>query len=178
MTTEKLITEKGKSYWANNGAYSEMFDIIWHELIPSSGNAETVHGELVRCFGRLNYEFGNNGNCNLHDWVSETCPHCDGDGYESNYSFNDDEEEQETCSYCDGNGNVEEVFEIDDYYSSMLHFVDNYLTCDSVDNLREFLLNPRYHYGNYTFDEDQMSFYNAVGDAVGHYIENNPNKNL
>jgi hypothetical protein len=200
MKTEKLITEKGKSYWANNGAYSTLLDEKWNELVPSSGNAETLHGELIRCFGRLNYEFGNNGNCNAINFTKDTCHSCCGDGYEERdcYScdggkiYDEDTEEEsdctecdglgyttENCYNCDGDGEIEEDISIDDYYQDMIDFlIINLPDSTSVENLQDFLVDKNKGYSRYKFDENEMAIYNAVGDAVGHFILNNPNNSL
>jgi ankyrin repeat protein len=42
----------------------EEFDRLWDELVPSSGQADTVQGELVRAIGRLSDEAYRNGNGN------------------------------------------------------------------------------------------------------------------
>lgn len=40
---------------------NKQFENLWNELIPASGNCETLAGELVRAAGRLQYDFYNNG---------------------------------------------------------------------------------------------------------------------
>jgi hypothetical protein len=37
---------------------------LWSELVPPSGQATSVQGELVRCIGKLTDEAYRNGNCN------------------------------------------------------------------------------------------------------------------
>lgn len=37
---------------------------LWNKLVPRSGQARTVQGEIVRCAGRLTDEAYRNGNCN------------------------------------------------------------------------------------------------------------------
>lgn len=37
---------------------------LWEELVPSSGQAETLQGELIRCAGKLTDEAYRNGNIN------------------------------------------------------------------------------------------------------------------
>jgi hypothetical protein len=44
------------------------FDALWEELVPASGEAASVQGEVVRCIGRLRSEAWRNGNAN---WDSE-----------------------------------------------------------------------------------------------------------
>jgi len=50
---EKRNTPAGNTYWDDNGAYQKEHDKLYKELVPSQGDAETVHGELVRIAGRL-----------------------------------------------------------------------------------------------------------------------------
>ena len=40
------------------------FDDLWSRLIPTSGQADTVQGELVRAVGRMHEEFLRNGYAN------------------------------------------------------------------------------------------------------------------
>ena len=40
---------------------------LWDELVPASGQCETVQGEIVRCIGKLTDEAYRNGNCNWGD---------------------------------------------------------------------------------------------------------------
>lgn len=42
----------------------EIFSKLWDELVPQSGDAKTIQGEVIRAFGRLQYEWLNNGNGN------------------------------------------------------------------------------------------------------------------
>jgi RecJ-like exonuclease len=200
MVTTKLTTEKGKSYWQDNGAYSDLLNEKWKELVPVSGNADTLHGELIRCFARLNYEFNNNGNCNCIEHRSETCYECGGGGFQDVYCsncdsgkiYNDDDDDfedcsecngsgfiQEDCSECCGDGSIDGEISIDDYYQDMIDFLSfNLPNSDCVDNLTQFILDKSKGYSKYKFNEEEMAVYNAVGDAVGHFVINHPNKNL
>lgn len=49
---------------ASDEAWRAQFDSLWRELVPRSGEAETVQGELVRSLGRLADEALRNGNMN------------------------------------------------------------------------------------------------------------------
>ena len=59
---EKGKTRLGNSYWDNTGYYQDIYDRLYDNLVPSNGDADTIHGELIRCIGRLYYDFCNNGN--------------------------------------------------------------------------------------------------------------------
>ena len=195
---KKLTTPKGKSYWAENGAYSELISQKYNELVPASGEADTIHGELVRCISRLVYEYCNNGNCNAIDTHRETCEECDGSGYEEqdcHYCENgevwdDDEEdyvpcdecdgeghEMVDCSYCGGDCEIDGDRFITEYYDKMLDFLeDNLLDINCVHELRQFMLRTDIGYSSYTFDDSEMKFYNAVADEVGYQVSTTENQ--
>lgn len=61
------LTEDGKSYWERNGAYQKEYDDLFNRLVPATGNAETIAGEMIRGVSRLYYDYFNNGNCNVAD---------------------------------------------------------------------------------------------------------------
>lgn len=52
------------AYWNSAGRYQAQFDQFTQELMPASGAAETVAGELVRSANRIYYDAYNNGFCN------------------------------------------------------------------------------------------------------------------
>ncbi|RYG70638.1 hypothetical protein EON80_07370 [bacterium] len=51
-------------YGKGQGRYNQEYRELWDKLVPASGQASTVQGELVRVIGRLASEFYRNGNCN------------------------------------------------------------------------------------------------------------------
>ena len=164
---EKLITEKGKSYWNNNGAYQKEYEELYEKLVPSSGEADSIHGEMIRAVSRLFYDFCNNGNCNVIEIEQDTCQECGGCGYEDN----DDEDGIEDCYWCDGQGTEEGDIVIDDYYQEMIDFLeDNMDNTKSLDVLIDFLEDKSYGYGKYTFNDKEMKIYNDLVDAVMYQI--------
>jgi len=44
-----------------NSINSERFEKMWEELVPASGNASSLAGEMIRAAGRLRHDFYNNG---------------------------------------------------------------------------------------------------------------------
>jgi hypothetical protein len=50
----------------NNGDYFETAKVMWHKLVPKSGQAATVQGELLRAIEKLRDEAQRNGNVNFH----------------------------------------------------------------------------------------------------------------
>lgn len=51
-------------YVKGEGRYEKEYGALWKALVPASGQAETVQGELVRVVGRLASEYYRNGNIN------------------------------------------------------------------------------------------------------------------
>lgn len=175
---EKRITPEGQSYWNNNGAYQEEHDRLWEELVPASGSAPTIHGELIRAVGRLFYEFCNNGNCNAIEVETGTCSHCGGDGEEYR-GYDEDEEEDvyDECDWCDGSGEEEGDTVITPFYASFLDLIEENVPGAPVQELRDFMEDNSRGYSRYKFDDEEMSIYNALTDAVIHHIlttENSP----
>ena len=109
-------TENGNSYWNNNGAYSKELYELYIKLVPDSGNAQTVHGELVRAVSRLGYEYYNNGNCNA----------CDPYYADPEHDVDDNGEE-----YCINDGEIKRI-DIDEYYDNMLNFIYTYSNVEGL----------------------------------------------
>jgi hypothetical protein len=47
-----------------DGAWHKQHDALWQALVPGSGSAETVQGEVIRVSGRLAREIMDNGSAN------------------------------------------------------------------------------------------------------------------
>lgn len=62
-------TSLTKHYWNNEGAYEKEFSELTNSLMPLSGRAENLVGEVVRAANRLYYEYCNNGNMNARNIV-------------------------------------------------------------------------------------------------------------
>lgn len=172
---EKRITELGKSYWNENGAYQKEYDELYTQLVPARDEAETVHGEMIRCVSRLFYDYCNNGNCNVLDGGPEiryeTCDECGGSGYE-------DDEEWIQCSYCYGDGEIEveddnELY-ITEFYLDMFNFLrDNMTNPKTLTDLESFLLNGD---GSFNFNHTEMKKYNDLTDEVMYQVLTTENK--
>ena len=175
---EKKITPEGQSYWNETGAYQEDHDRLWKELVPASGSAPTIHGELIRAVGRLFYEFCNNGNCNAIEVETNRCSHCGGDGGE--YRGHDDEDEEDDydeCGWCDGSGEEEGDTIITPFYGGFLDLIEENVPGAPVQELRDFMEDNSRGYSRYKFDDSEMGIYNALTDAVIYHIltsENSP----
>ena len=178
-TIEKRITEKGKSYWDSKGAYQKEMDKLYGKLVPSSGEANTVHGEMIRSINRLFYDFCNNGNCNVIEVLTETetdrytCSECNGSGEVDGEDVHG-EDAIETCGECGGSGELVEEnevetgeIEITQYYKKMIDFLSEKLNNKKVvSDLIEFLKNSSKGYGKYAYNDDEMGIYNNLCDEV------------
>jgi ssDNA-binding Zn-finger/Zn-ribbon topoisomerase 1 len=179
----KKHTKLGKSYWNRTGAYNKEYTKLEKQLVPDSGEANTVHGEMIRAIGRLFYDFCNNGNCNVldvkDDYEQVTCNNCGGSG--EVLEMDDENEVEVTCDDCGGSGEVEEdmgvTVEIDSYYQKMLDVLEDELgNCESLKKLNSFLMDTRKGYSRYTFDMNEMKIYNDVVDDVMYRVLTTKNR--
>ena len=175
---EKKATPLGQSYWYANGIYQEEYNTFHTKLIPDTGDAPTIHGEMMRCVSRLYYDFCNNGNCNAVDTKKEECHQCGGCGYEEVYDDYFEEDQTQDCHWCDGSGEDEGENFVTEYYQEMLDFLNEFINDKKcVSDLEHFMLNGK-GYSKYTFDAQEMDVYNKVVDAVMYQVlttENKPN---
>ena len=182
---EKLSTQTDNSYWDGNGAYQEEYHKLYSELVPVSGEASTVNGEMIRCVSRLTYDFFNNGNCNVLDIETKTetydCSTCNGSG---EVEEDDEENEGETievpCGDCCGSGEVEEDSEeiesitITEYYQNLINFLDLHLkNKEPLKKLIEFLKDENKSYSRYEFNAQEKAIYNNLTDEVMYQILSN-----
>ena len=148
-TKEKTFTEFtpiGKTYWNDDGIYQKEFTRHYDWYVPNSGDAPTIHGELLRAVSRLNYDYFNNGNCNVQEVIEDDCPDCYGTGWqESDY---DDED-------------------IDEYYQRMIDFLQEYSNAQNeIDELVKFLTDY-YHYRRPNlFAEKKAQLYTRLIDKI------------
>lgn len=56
--------EAEPAYWSKEGRFQADYERLWDALVPASDEAETPHGELLRCGSCLYYDRFNNGCCN------------------------------------------------------------------------------------------------------------------
>ena len=151
------------SFWDNNHPLSAELSRMWDLYVPASGNAETVHGELVRCASRLFHEYCNNGNCNAIEVEELTCSSCGGSGYQAAW---DEEDEDEDCSYCGGDCVEEGDRTVSEFYQEMLEFIQNHVPnsntlCYNVSQL----ITDNYLNYNYKYNQEEMDVYNALSEV-------------
>ena len=190
LVPDVKTTEIGKSYWNNNGAYQKEYDELYGKMVPSSGAAETLHGELIRAISRLFYEYCNNGNCNAakakYVETEYTCYDCGGSGEIEV----DDEGNVETCDSCGGSGvyteeEIEEV-EINPFYGKFLDLIQNSLekefdandVYEIVSTVEEIIkISVEDNRSNY-FNNKNMAAYNKLSDYVIWFVLNTDDAEL
>lgn len=59
---------KDHAYWNGEGPHQAEYDRLWAKLVPDSGSAKTMHGELLRCISRIYQDRYNNGFGNQHKY--------------------------------------------------------------------------------------------------------------
>lgn len=179
---QKRKTVFSTSYWNENAVYNKEISYLWDKLVPSQGAAETMHGELIRCHSRLEYDYYNNGNCNVRDVkvIDEykDCGDCDGDG-EIDYG----DGTIGVCTYCEGIGeehySSSEEVEINQFYDNMIHFLEFYGNAEIsklARELRSFLLRTDVGYCTYEYDGKESEIYTKLGDAVAWHVLTTKNK--
>lgn len=164
MSDKKII-----SLWHGNHPLQKEFDRMWDEYVPAMGDADTGHGEAIRCVGRLNYEYFNNGNCNAAERNrADVCPTCDGDGYEDG----------ETCTECDGERYIQdEGLYMEPYYAKMLSHLQGYVkhtgkvVDDPLYKLKNLITDDELNY-NYKYTQEEVNVYNEVATQVIKWVLN------
>jgi hypothetical protein len=66
---------------------------LWKQLVPRSGQADTVQGELIRCTGKLADEAYRNGNVNWESGYEKLARYI-GDKLNDPATFNEEEREK------------------------------------------------------------------------------------
>ena len=159
-------TENGNSYWNNNGAYSKELLELYNKLVPDTGDAQTVHGELVRAVSWLGYEYYN-GNRNA----------CVPYHADPEYDVDDNGEE-----YCINDDEIEHI-DIDEYYDNMLNFIYTYSDVEGLTTTQQveeaiegvrYVIKQAVNYkncGSY-FQESFEKRYNELTDLVMYVVLN------
>lgn len=190
LVPDVKTTELGKSYWNNNGAYQKEYDELYGKMVPSSGAAETLHGELIRSISRLFYDYCNNGNCNAANakYVETEYACCDCGG--SGEIEVDDEGNVEDCESCGGSGvyteeEIEEV-EINPFFGKFLELIQNSLekefdvndVYEIVSTVEEIIKISVEDHGSNYFNNENMAAYNKLSDYVIWFVLNTDDAEL
>lgn len=178
MTIERKTTKCGCNYFNGEGAYQEEYERLWDELVPMSGMASTLNGELIRAAGRLNYEFFNNGNLNAceqhyHD-EDEICCGCRGTGV-----IEDEDEDgniiEVDCPECGGCGHFVEEVEDDctlaPMYGAFLNLIEECVpnADHEVEMVRDIILSNLYS-SPVQFSERNENAYSRLMDVVMFHV--------
>lgn len=165
----RLTPETG-SYWNNNGAYQEEGDRLYAEMVPNSGSASTLNGELIRGINRLFYEYCNNGNCNA------AIAH-----YASEYAYFGGEDED------DYDEDEIDSVEIDPFYEKFITLIEDTL-CEKINSKEVHAVTTRIRAiiedGAYNpscrcyFSEKNVNVYSRMCDMVIWYVLNTEDTEL
>ena len=130
---ELKFTETAGGYWREDSVNSELDTKLWAELVPSSGDADTVHGELLRSASRLYRDMYQNGGGNLVSFEDNgySCEHC------NHFEYVREAEEQGEDYDEDHSDNCPDSLVISDYYQGMFDFLEKHLTDEGRKTLKE-----------------------------------------
>ena len=53
-----------QTLWDGNHPRQAEYEALWDKYVPASGAADTRYGNVLRAYGRLIYDYYNNGFCN------------------------------------------------------------------------------------------------------------------
>jgi hypothetical protein len=161
---EKKQTPQGSSYWDNKGAYQAEYDALYAKLVPNSGAADTVNGELIRGISRISYDYFNNGNCNIRKEIPIYG--------ETSYWDNEDEGDE-----YDSFDEQEYDYGIDLYYQKFIDLINENIPSAShiMEEVVDIILGE---HGSGMFSDTNISKYNTMMDEVVYYVLTNENKPL
>lgn len=152
----ETLETKSVSYWGNTGTYQSEFDSLTKELMPRSGEAETLEGELIRIANRFYYDYCNNGNMNILEIEYETEEYNTGELDEDGDEIWE-EEETELEGY------------ITEYYDMMLRLVKREIpNSEHIVISLETLICEMEH--NCNFNQSEYDIYNAFIDMIVEHV--------
>ncbi len=64
MYSVEFVKGVDSQFWNHNHPLSDKNSELYSKLVPSEGQADTMHGELLRMTNRFVYDVFNNGLCN------------------------------------------------------------------------------------------------------------------
>lgn len=138
-------------YWSHEGKHNDLFDAIWEKYVPASGESSNEIGEVIRAFGRINYECGNNGCMNMFE-----------DGEEIGHPFfrGDDDEDD----YYEPEYEIELSQFYGEFFDTIREFVGitNTKLIDDLEEEMEMVNNS----GNFS----RVKVIDQVGDLIGDII--------
>ena len=130
---ELKFTQKPGGYWCEDSVNQEMDSKLWAELVPSSGKAETIHGELLRTASKIYRDTYQNGGGNIVEFEDDgySCDHCD------YYETDEDERVEDHSDICHGD------WIVTDYYQEYFDLLHEHLSADGrecLNNVKQELI--------------------------------------
>lgn len=161
------FTPAGKSYWNHEGAYEKQYNALYEALVPASGSATTLNGELIRAVSRLGYEYCNNGNCNA-------CVQIYAQPSDDNHWGEDDDFDSEEVVDTELDGFYGKFLDlIRDSLPMMIDSAEVDRACDKVEQI---ILSA--DCGRRYFSESNMNAYDRLTDMVTWFALHNPDTAL
>lgn len=125
------FTKEAGGYRSEKGVNNKIDSKLWRELVSSSGDSDTVHGELLRGASCIYTDMWQNGGGNLvsYDGNGYDCDHCD--YYDQEFDNDDDddarEDHEESCA---------ESWVVNEHYQKMIDLLEVYLPAEGREVLK------------------------------------------
>lgn len=143
---EMKNSKVGESYWNDNGAYNAVQLELYNKLVPSMGEADSIHGEVLRCANALYWDYFNNGNGNARDEIA-----VDSYYYDEEYEY-----------------------VVDERYENMIQYISDSIGSGEIvsilKNVHEIILDDRNK-----FDSHSVNIYDSLIDHVVYFILSSEN---
>ena len=153
---EMKNSKVGESYWNDNGAYNAVQLELYNKLVPSMGEADSIHGEVLRCANALYWDYFNNGNGNAREEIAVDSDYYD----EEDEDYNDYDEEYE--------------YVVDERYENMIQYISDSIGSSEIvsilRNVHEIILDNRNK-----FDSHSVNIYDSLIDHVVYFILSSEN---
>lgn len=149
-------------YWDEGGAWKDEFDELT-AMMPDTGSATTLNGELVRAINRLYYDYCNNGNMNAAEVTTV-----------SDWDDDDEEEEINWSSY---------YYKFYELIVWAANNVANEITPSAASEIRNALERVDFlvlncGYISDEFGDENMHAYDVLADFVCWYCTNHTDKEI
>ena len=127
---ELKFTQKPGGYWREDSVNQELDGKLWAELVPCSGKAKTMHGELLRTASKIYRDTYQNGGGNIVEFEDDgySCDHC------NYYETDEDERFEDHSDVCDSD------WVVTDYYQEYFDLLHEHLSTDGskcLDNVKQ-----------------------------------------
>ena len=117
---ELKLTVSAGGYWREDSVNQDLDTKFWNELVPKSGEGDTIHGELLRCASRIYRDMYQNGGSNIVEINDSECDRCD-------YFERGGEDNDEHLDRCSGTASI------DGYYNELFDFMEKWMPQYQVD---------------------------------------------